>query len=336
MTQYRCLFAAAAVFNFVIGIWSGIAPNSFFGLFEAPVPEVLVPWGVVASLIGACGVLYLIAAWRPERADWLIAIGLATKLLGPGGWLVGVAVGIHSPRLFPFVVFGDLWWSFAFGWYLMRRYPHREMVIVWLSAAFHLAACLGLLVVGQGTEMQPDPMKRQAWVLSHTGMWVVVWMVWALSSLSLPWLITTWVRSLWPNAHKTARCVMTASLAIIIVGVLCDLCGESLEAAWLTRSELSVDQFLKGTRWYQLVSPLAANGLYCIGGLAISVVGWRIRSDQRGLWGASGILMWLIGLGLSLATAFAHEPLMVATGAGVMVFFLPWAMWLGWKLRSQP
>jgi hypothetical protein len=43
----------------------------------------------------------------------------------------------------------------------------------------------------------------------------------------------------------------------------------------------------------------------------------------------------MIGLGLTAATVFEQRRAMVASGAAVMLLFLPWAVVVGWRLRRH-
>ncbi len=98
------------------------------------------------------------------------------------------------------------------------------------------------------------------------------------------------------------------------------------------RTDFTPRQFAAAIRQYQLLSPGAANGFYCLGGLLLSGVSWR-SGWLKGWLGATGFLMWTVGLGLTIATLLEYRVGMVVSGALVMGLFIPWAGMLGWRLR---
>lgn len=330
--RYRLLFLVAAAYNITFGVWSGFFPDAFFRWFEMPPPGGPVPWPVMAAVVCLLGVLYAAAAWCPDRADVIVAIGLTSKIAGPLGWLVAVADGSLPPRMFPLVLVGDVLWWFPFLFYLLRQSHRRATIVVAIAVAFHIAACVGLLVIAPGTEMTPDISQRQQWVLGAPGTWTAVWMVWSLASMSLLALCIVWAERLKELASSSVVAVLAC--AIVAVGVGCDLFGECVMIVWGTRANISVNEFAEAMRWYQLLSPAAANGLYCIGGLMLSSLSWK-NGWLRGTPGVVGFVMWIMGLGLTAATLVEHRIGMIVAGGAVMLLFIPWATVLGWRLRKS-
>jgi hypothetical protein len=49
--------------------------------------------------------------------------------------------------------------------------------------------------------------------------------------------------------------------------------------------------------------------------------------------GIAGFVMWLIGLALTLMVVLGQERGTIATGAAVMLLYIPWAAVIGWMLR---
>ena len=148
--------------------------------------------------------------------------------------------------------------------------------------------------------------------------------------MSLLAFCVVWVGQL----HKLiyAHFLTIGGVVIIAIGLCCDLCGETILISWATRPDLSVGEFATATRLYQLLSAGVANGSYCAGGLALSLVSWHV-GWLRGAAGVVGLAMWAVGFGLTIATIFASRWGMVVTGAGVMMLFIPWATIAGWRLR---
>lgn len=341
MNVYRTLFALAAIYNLAFAIWSGVFPRAFFQtLLAMEPPAEPVRWPVVAVVVGLFGLLYAYAAWRPERADIVVAVGLMSKIAGPLGWLVAVSQQQWPVRTFPLVLLGDLLWWFPLLAYLLRNTPLRAAQMMWLSAAVHLVACLGLLFVAPGAELgdllapragfTDTHAWRHAWVAAHRTQWVAVWMVWSVSSLSLLALFIVWAARLW--RWRELQATAFAACLVVGCGVLLDLCGESTQIAWAARPELDDLGFLKATLWYQRLSPAAANGLYCCGGMLLSNLSWQIGL-VRGGTGVLGMVLWTVGLALTAATMVSSSLGMIVSGAAVMLLYIPFAALLGWKFR---
>ncbi len=329
MMNFRVLFLAAAVMNLGIAVVGGIFPLAFFSALATEPPDFPVAWPLLAVVIGLFGGLYAYAACRPERADVAIAVGLASKVVGPIGWMVAVATGHMQVSLFGFVLIGDLIWWFPLLSYLLRDSRYRFTAMAWTSTGLHLAACLGLLACASGTEMETSLAARQQWILQHPALWSATWTVWALSSMSLLALCTAWIYKLVEVIYFN-RCI-AIGIVLMGIGVIFDLAGETTLIAGATRTDAAAAEFEETFRFYQWMSPVIANGLYCVGGLLISIMsclaGWWRVADRL------GIVMWSVGLGLSAFAILEYERGMVISGAAVMITFLVWSTLLGWRMR---
>jgi hypothetical protein len=333
MTAYRWLFGLAALCDLIYCVGLGFFRVPFLALFGAEPSGPPENWTVLAVLTGFLALLYASVAFRPERGTPLIAFGLLTKVLSPVAWVVAVAKGQQPPQTFPLVLIGDLIWWFPFLWYLVRDLPSRRAVIAWTGVAFHILASLALLAVSGGVEVEPDRAARSRWVLGHVPLWVGTWMLWALASMSLLAFCAAWAGRLLelqaPPAWAVGSCLVCA------VGVLCDLVGESVNLVGSTRPGLSLEDFRQAARTYALLSAGTANGLYCVGGLVLSRLSWRV-GFLRGLVGWLGVAMWVTGLVLTAVVVLELEVGMIAAGAVVMLLYIPWATLVGWRLRDAP
>jgi hypothetical protein len=332
---YRILFALAALYNVAFAAVSGAFPRAFFdALFGVEQPEMpLVPWSAVVLLVGCFGLLYAYAAWRPERADLAIAIGLATKVVGPLAWLGAVTLEQWPVQTFPLVLVGDIVWWFPFLGYLLRNSARRPLYVIGASVALHAAACGGLLLVAPATELEESFAARHAWVNEHRALWTAVWLAWSGSSLSLLAVVNLWTNRLFHWRDARLQIAALAACVVVGCGVVLDLCGETSLIAWAARPGLPVTSFEVAVKWYQLLSPAAANGLYCLGGVVLSLLSRQVGLT-RGLVGLLGMTMWLVGLGLTVATLAGSTRWMGVTGAGVMLLYLAWAPLLALRLRA--
>jgi hypothetical protein len=322
----------AAAYNLIFGVWAGLFPQAFFNWFELAPPRYPSIWACLGMLVGLYGLLYGLVACQPEQGDLIAAVGLAGKILGPAGWMFALASGELPPRTFYLILANDLIWWFPFLHYLLRRSRWQRTVIAWVAAGAHLTACLGLLAIAGGTEINPEMTSRWRWVAERPTLWTSVWALWSVASIGLLAFCLTWAGGLlerWAD-----RAWLTIGCAIVAIGVAFDLVGETVLIAVATRGGLSASEFALAARRYQLMSPGVANGLYCIGGLILSAISWR-RGWLKGAAGIAGFAIWMIGLELTAATVFEQRRAMVASGAVVMLLFLPWAVVVGWRLRRH-
>jgi hypothetical protein len=261
-----------------------------------------------------------------------IGIGLVGKVLGPIGWVATVWSGELPPRTFLLILANDLIWWFPFLFYLLRNLRNRGTIIAWIVVAVHIPACLALIAVSGGTEIVADMALRRDWVAGHAPLWVLAWLFWALASMSLAAFALVWARRL--LEFPVPRLWTSAGCAIILLGVPFDLAGESLNVMGLTRSGIDVDDFARIARLYGIVSAGIANGLYCLGGLLLSLLSWR-SGWLRGRLGVLGFVMWSIGLLLTIAAIVDFRLGMVISGGAVMGLFVPWAALVGWRLADK-
>jgi hypothetical protein len=330
--SFRVIFVLAAIYNFAFGLWAGIYPLAFFRLFHLPMPRYPSIWACVGMIVGLYGIAYASVAWKPDRGAVFVWIGLAGKVLGPIGWLMAIGRGELPPRTFPVILFNDLVGWFPFLFYLIERLPQRRAVIAWSCVAVHVGACFGLLAVRGGTEAVMDFAERQAWVRQWMPIWVAAWLVWSLASMSLLALMVVWSERL--IEVGVARSWTITGCLVVAVGLVCDLTGETINVTWVTRPGQSVEEFARAARWYLWLGAGAANGLYCVAGMLLSVLAWRAGQLRRWL-GALGFAMWTVGLGLTAATIFDYRLGMIATGGATMALFIPWAACLGCRLGAE-
>jgi uncharacterized protein YqjF (DUF2071 family) len=332
MRTYRYLFAVAAAYNVLFGLWAGLFPRSFFTLFNLDAPRYPSIWACLGMVVGVYALAYAHVARHPERGTLLVAIGLLGKVLGPLGWLAAVASGELPPRTFPLILANDLLWWFPFLFYFVCGLPARRRIIAWVGVAVHVVASLALLAAAGGTEVVPAMDQRLIWVGEHPAGWAFTWTAWALASMSLSAFAVVWTAEL-RERGAPRRWVVPACL-IVVLGLVFDLVGETVNLVWLTRPGLTVEAFARGARLYAILSAGTANGLYCIGGLVLSAVSWR-SGWLRGWIGVLGMAMWGVGLALTVMVILDLGTGMIVTGAGVMVLYIPWATLVGWKM-SRP
>src|SRR2546422_8105014 len=186
----RMVFGLAATSNLAFGLWTGLAPDTFFDLFHLRQPLYPAIWSCLGMVVGTYGLGYAYAALRLERAAPFIVIGLIGKVLGPIGWVLTVRSGEWPLRTFPLVLFNDLVWWLPFALFLIdgtQSGARLRAAAGPACAALNALAALAMIVVLRpGTEVAPDVAGRMAYITSHPVLWRAGWGPWIAAALGLP------------------------------------------------------------------------------------------------------------------------------------------------------
>lgn len=121
--RHRAVFLAAGIYNLAWGTATALDPQWVFrltGMEPLNHPGVFACLGMV---IGLYGVVYLEVARVPERGFVAAAVGLAGKVLGPIGMVVGIARGEWPVAALAVCVTNDLVWWIPFARYLRDAWP---------------------------------------------------------------------------------------------------------------------------------------------------------------------------------------------------------------------
>lgn len=185
-----------------------------------------------------------------------------------------------------------------------------------LCAALNALAVVALAtVLAPGTTLVADPMVRDTYVREHAFVWRAGWALWVAAAASLIAFYAWWA------ARSRRSALVIAGLGLATVGFASDLFAQWLLIAWVPeRPDLAPLAFL--------LTGGAANGLYTLGGIALSVATPVIRGGFA-VWTA---VMWLAGLALS-AFALLDIALGIAAATAVLfALFVPWCVVLGRRL----
>ncbi len=306
---YRAIFALAAAYNLVAGVWAALLPGSFFDLFALAPPRYPSIWATLGMVLALYGVGYAYAARRLDRAAPFIAIGLAGKLLGPIGWVAAVASGELPARTLPLIVFDDVVWWVPFGLFLAeptRLGARVRAAAPYLALLANLAAALALLLVlAPGTPVEPSGEARAWYVASHLFAWRAGWATWIAAALSLLGLYAWWA------ARLERRGLALGALAVAVGGLAADLAAESLLIGWSPESYAEV-----APRAFWLTG-FAANGLYTVAGALLTAISPGVRRS------ALAWCVWASGFALS-AGALIDAPPVIAASTALLFGLFPW------------
>lgn len=319
---YRGILLLAAAYNAAFGLWAGLWPRSFFDLFGLAQPTYPAIWRCLGMVVGVYGLLYAYGALRLDLARPYVVVGLLGKILGPIGWVVTVSLGEWPARTFTLIVYNDLIWWVPFTLFLLegtRLGKRLRSAAPFVCAGLNLLGGAALaLVLRPGTEVVPSPIERAAYIAQHLALWRAGWLAWMAAALSLLGFYAWW------GAHPAMPRWAAWGFWLAAAGIVCDFLAESLYIGWLPAQLPSVQRL--GT----LLSGGAANGLYTLGGIVLTLatpwerLAWRPAWLRALAWAA-----WLSGIALSLCAVFSFVPGLVLSGAALIICFCPFAVLMG-------
>jgi len=117
---YRTVFGLAAAYNLAFALWIIVRPGSIFTLFGMDEPQHTAFWRLLGLPIAAFGVAYGYAAFRPERARPVVALGLLAKIVPPLAWLGAVSYGAWPVSTLPLILLNDIIWWLPFSLFLRQ------------------------------------------------------------------------------------------------------------------------------------------------------------------------------------------------------------------------
>ena len=203
----------------------------------------------------------------------------------------------------------------------------RVATVPLLCALLHAAAFLVLPGLAGGTEAEPNPAARAAYIREHVALWRVSWSIWMTAAVSLG------VFYLWWGLRVPLRGWGTTGAVIGFLGMACDHSGESVYLIKLVhRAQASpedVPAFLATQRFATLLTTVAANGLYTLGGVVLTLSTPRLpRKVQAAMW-----TTWVAGVGMSLFAAWEWTLGLVVVTPILFLSFVGWVTWMGFRWR---
>ncbi len=338
---FRIAFVLAGIYNLAFGLWAAIWPQAFFALLDIAPPRYLNIWACVGMVVGVYGLLYWHAAWKLERAWPVIAVGLLGKVLGPIGMATSFS-DMWPRRMGMLCVFNDFIWWLPFGLFLVRGtwFGRRLAALApWICIVAH-AAALGMLVIylQPGSLVEADAGVRAEYVASHTTAWTIGWATWMAAAASLVGFYAWWGGGVTRTTggspesfqrHPRAACA-TVAVLIAALGMVCDFSGEGSAILRLVEhAPADAVGFTCVERDFTLLSAGAANGLYTIGGVLLTLVTPNLPRWIRGaMW-----VTWLAGAAMTLAAIANNVPGMVFSTAVLFPLLLVWIGWMGARWR---
>ncbi|HEX4412846.1 MAG TPA: hypothetical protein VH107_04405 [Lacipirellulaceae bacterium] len=340
---FRITFVLAGVYNLAFGLWAGFWPLDFFQLFAIEPPRYPQIWSCVGMIVGVYGLLYLYVAWRLENGWPLIAVGLLGKVLGPIGMMTSFSPD-WPRRLAMLCVSDDLIWWLPFGLFLIRGTScgaRVAKIAPWACVVTHLAALAMLgLFLHQGTQVESDLPARANYVGNHPLAWSIGWAAWMAAAASLVAFYAWWGARLHGSGEFTTKAlparteILVGAVILTAMGMVCDFSGEG-SAIWrmvgaspvgtatMSSQAWVPDPFVRAERDFTLFSAGAANGLYTLGGIILTLMSPNLPRWIR--WA-----MWVTWVAAGVMTAAAIANNVTGMVVSTVVLFPPFLVWVAW------
>jgi hypothetical protein len=348
---FRIAFTLAGCYNLAFGVWAGFWPLAFFDLFNLPAPRYPGIWACLGMVVGVYGLLYLYAAWKLESAWPIIAVGLLGKVLGP----IGMAMSFDADwprRLGMLCVYNDLIWWLPFGLFLVRgtKFGHQLVrAAPWLCAASQVAALACMAVfLRRGMPIQSDVWFRAAYITENVTKWSIGWSLWMFAAMTLVGFYAWWGSKLLlgpafqPGKPDLRSSLATAAVLIAAFGTVFDFSGEVLSILVLVERAASslafsgfgahpwdAPAFLSVERKFTLLSAGAANALYVVGGILLTLLTSNLPKWVRvSMW-----VTWAAGILMTLAALINHTWGMILSTVVLFPAMIVWIVWMGLRWR---
>jgi hypothetical protein len=346
---FRIAFALAGCYNLAFGLWAAIWPLAFFRLFELPSPRYPGIWACLGMVVGVYGLLYWHAAWKLATAWPIIAVGLLGKVLGPIGMVW--SWGDDWPRRLGMVcIFNDLIWWLPFGLFLVRGTAFGRWLASRAPALCVASHAVALAVVGvwirPGTLFEADSVARARFVAEHVSLWTAGWAMWMIAAGSFVGFCAWWGgklaagRTFQLAGNAVGQWTPLAAVVIAAIGMVCDFGGEgSLILLLIERlptpggspHDWDSARFAHVESAFTLLSAGAANGLYTIGGIMLTLV-----SPDSPKWVRAAMwLTWLASIGMTWAAVANLRGGMIVSTVLLFPPFLVWVAWMAARWRRS-
>lgn len=211
---------------------------------------------------------------------------------------------------------------------LMRPLGIAVFIVITIACVqMHFFARPGLL---SDTPLLDD---RLAFMVANLGYWQLLWLNWMIAALGLL-LFANMLTEFAPPSYLRRYAILVMAL-----GIAPDLSGECIYAFILPlayanqlgdANQLAVLEIIAMN-----LTGTVGNGFYNIGGLVLnSLLFANTKIPRWIIW--SGIPAWVLGIGLSCATALAHYPAAELFTASAMAWSTLWILLVALTVFAKP
>lgn len=198
--------------------------------------------------------------------------------------------------------------------------PRRAWLTLGIVAVITLACFNLAFVMRDGLAVGAPFVTRALFISQHTQLWQLGWLNWTFAALGLLLFCVFLLDYLPDTAWRFF------AIALVAIGIGPDITAQVLFACVMPPL-LQLDQpatlFMALERFATLLTGTVGNGFYNLGGLLLNTLLLSNRRIPRVLIHA-GLPAWLLGLGLSVATALHAVLLAMVLTAVAMTLSLAW------------
>jgi hypothetical protein len=209
------------------------------------------------------------------------------------------------------------------------------------------------LLLKSGTALEPNAVVRASFVASYVTEWTAGWAMWMLAAASYVGFCAWWAGQLAVGQPSTCArfdrrsAIALVAVVIVALGTVFDFSGEgslillAVETAreFVNGLPAALESFERVERAFMLLSAAAANGLYTVGGILLTLITPGLPKWVRALmW-----ITWLAGIAMTVAGIANHTTGFIVSSIALFPPFLIWIAWMGayWRPipqveRSQP
>lgn len=183
---------------------------------------------------------------------------------------------------------------------------------------------------------------RLFYVEDHRVAWTLSWLVWIGAALSLVYFLTAWGAWLKRGTEERFHAAARFGALVGALGLVPDTIAETLYIGIVPRfagmipsgpPEAVTDVLNQFAIWETAATfftGFLGNGLYCVGGLTLTLVSLKAARASRGVF-LAGLPTWIFGFGLSAAALFQHEMGLKIFTALTMASFTVFSGLIAWR-----
>lgn len=199
----------------------------------------------------------------------------------------------------------------------LPAYLSGAVVIVIIGACFNMA-----FLMHDGFPTGNTVAERALFISRHVLLWRLGWLNWMLAALGLLLFCNLLL------AYIPASSLRRYGILLVAIGIGPDVSAEAIYAFVLPELARNGDLLNGFSILEQVAMQLTGtvgNGAYNLGGLLLNLL---LRGNPRvPPWLVySGLPAWILGIGLSVATALGHHPLAVLLTAAAMTWSVSWML----------
>lgn len=216
----------------------------------------------------------------------------------------------------------------------------RATIIAFLFNGSASLAMLFLIRPGLGLDGHFE--AQTAYLRDFYWLWVFGWLVWIAAAVALIYFFVAW--GFFVDA-PSSRPLIVFGVLLAAMGLVPDTIADVMYIAvipkWAALQNIPteaggtfVHQMTAWARLSELLTGFLGNGLYSVGGLVLNIVTLQSATVSKS-WAKGGLVVWFLGLALSVVTLLKYKMAMVIVTGALMTAFLLWLFCLAFLMKGK-